>query len=169
MQLKNETIGKVFEENYEWFKRFLKSRFVSLNDYDVEDIVQQAATNLLSRVDIAGISNLTSYIYRTLQNSAADYYKKRKRETLTEEDYEQSSLELEQSILVDELKQVINKAIDSLDEKHRYIFIEAQIKRRSYEDLCKETGEKLGTLLSRKSRAAKKVKMIIESYIYEEE
>lgn len=169
MQLNSETIGKVFEENYEWFKRFLKSRFVNLNDYDVEDIVQQAAANLLSRVDIAGISNITSYIYRTLQNSAADYYKKRNRETLTEEDYEQNSYELEQSVLVDELKQVINKAIDSLDEKHRYIFIETQIKRRSYEDLCKETGEKLGTLLSRKSRAAKKVKKIIESYIYEEE
>lgn len=169
MQLKNETISKVFEENYEWFKRFLKCRFLSLNDYDIEDIVQQAAINLLSRADIAGISNLTSYIYSTLQNSATDYYKKRRRETLTEEDYEQSSQELEQSILVNELKQIIKKAIDSLDDKQRFVFIETQLKGRSYEELCKETGEKLGTMLSRKSRAATKVKKIIESYLYEEE
>ena len=32
---------KVFEENYEWFKRFLKGRFVNLNDYDIEDIIHE--------------------------------------------------------------------------------------------------------------------------------
>lgn len=169
MKLNSETIGQVFEENYEWFKRFLKSKFVSLNDYDIEDIVQQSAISLLTRADIAGISNLTSYIYRTLQNGAKDYYKKRKKETLTEEDYEKGSERLEQKVLAAELKQVIKKAMDSLDEKHRFVFIETQIKGRSYEDLSRDTGEKLGTLLSRKSRASKRVKKIIENYIYEEE
>ena len=169
MQLSSETIGKVFEENYEWFKGFLKSRFISLNDYDIEDIVQQAAIILLSRGDITGISNLTSYIYTMLQNGAVDYFKKRKRETLTEDDCDQNSLELEQSVLVEELKQIIKKAIDSLDDKQRFVFIETQLKGRSYDELCKETGEKLGTLLSRKSRASSKVKKIVERYIYEEE
>jgi len=161
-------IGQVFEENYEWFKRFLRGRFINLNDYDIEDIIQQAAMNLLYKTDIAGISNLTSYVYTSIQNGAKDYYKKRNRETLMSEDIEGSSQKLEEKVLVGELKQVIMRAIERLDEPQRFVFVETELAGRSYESLVKETGEKLGTLLSRKNRAIKKLRKMIEEYIYEE-
>lgn len=162
-------IGQVFEENYEWFKRFLRGRFINLNDYDIEDIIQQAAMNLLYKTDIAGISNLTSYVYTSIQNGAKDHFKKRKNETLTPENIENGSTELESKVLRAELKQVINKAISRLDEKQRFVFVETEIKGRSYSSLVEQTGEKLGTLLSRKSRAIRKLRTMIEEYIYEEE
>lgn len=141
---------------------------MSLNDYDIEDIVQQTAINLLSRADVAGISNLTAYILRSLDNSAKDYFRKHKNETVAEINEEQSPEEIEQEVLAKELAHVTSKALESLDEKHRYIFVETQIKGRSYEDLVRETGEKLGTLLSRKSRAAAKIKEIVGDYLNEE-
>ena len=159
----------VFEENYEWFKRSLKKRFVYLNDYDVEDIVQQSAINLLSRADIAGVGNLTAYVYRTLHNGAKDFYKKRKNETVGEVEEGESPEELEQSVLAAELKEVALKAIDSLEEKQKYVYVETQLKGRSYEELARQTGEKIGTLLSRKSRAAAKIKKIVSDYLTEEE
>ncbi len=134
----------------------------------MEDIVQQAAFNLLSRADIAGVSNLTAYIYRTLQNGAKDFYKKRSRETVGEVWEENDPEGLEQSVLAAELKGVIQRAIDSLDAKHRYVYVETQIKGRSYEELARETGEKIGTLLSRKSRAAAKIKEIVNDYLKED-
>ncbi len=59
-------------------------------------------------------------------------------------------------------------AIDKLDDKQRYVFVETEIKGRSYEELSKESGEKIGTLLSRKSRAAKKLKDMMYEYMKEE-
>jgi RNA polymerase sigma factor (sigma-70 family) len=162
-------IGQVFEENYEWFKRFLRGRFINLNDYDIEDIIQQAAMNLLYKTDIAGISNLTSYVFTSIQNGAKDHFKKRNRETLIPDNVEGSTAALENKVLGAELQQMIDKAIDELDEKQRFVFVETELKGRSYESLVEQTGEKLGTLLSRKSRAAKRLRTIIEEYIYEEE
>jgi RNA polymerase sigma factor (sigma-70 family) len=161
-------IGQVFEENYEWFKRFLRGRFINLNDYDIEDIIQQAAMNLLYKTDIAGISNLTSYVYTSIANGAKDHFKKRNRETLTAEDIDEESQALEEKVLVGELKQVIGKSIEKLEPNQRFVFVETEMKGRSYESLVRETGEKLGTLLSRKNRAIRKLRAMIEEYIYEE-
>ena len=169
LRLDKGVIAEVFENNYEWFKRYLRRRFASLNDYDAEDIVQQAAANLVARADIAGIGNLTSYIYSMLHNGAKDHYRKRKKEAPFLDKSGCGKYEQEQKVLVAELKAVVEKALNSLDEKQRFVFVETQLKGKSYEELVNQTGEKLGTLLSRKSRAAKKVKEIVESYINEED
>lgn len=163
-------IGKVFEENYEWFKRFLRVRFVNLNDYDIEDIVQQVATNLLFKGEnLIGIKNLTSYVYTSLQNGAKDYFKKRKKEVLISEDIEVITEKLEDEVLDKELKQVIMKAINRLDENQKFVYIETEIKGRSYDELARETGEKKGTLLSRKNRAKIKIRKMIDDYVYMED
>ncbi len=75
---------------------------------------------------------------------------------------------IEDSVLHSELKGYIKKAIDNLDEKSRFVFIETEIKGKSYKQLVDETGIKLGTLLSRKSRATKKLQKILVNYVYKE-
>lgn len=72
-------------------------------------------------------------------------------------------------MLKEELKRVITRSINRLEEKQRYVFVETEIKGRSYDELVRETGEKLGTLLSRKSRAVKKLKEMIREYFNEED
>jgi DNA-directed RNA polymerase specialized sigma24 family protein len=49
------------------------------------------------------------------------------------------------------------------------VFVETEIKGRSYDELTRETGERLGTLLSRKSRASKKLKETIRGYMDQED
>ncbi|MHB8129915.1 MAG: hypothetical protein ACYDEX_13035 [Mobilitalea sp.] len=49
--------------------------------------------------------------------------------------------------------------------KSRYVFVETEIKGRSYDSLVKESGEKLGTLLSRKNRARKQLRDALVTYI----
>ncbi len=104
-----------------------------------------------------------------LENGAKDHFKKRNRETLTSEDAEGKKESTEESVLKGELKQVIMLSIGRLEENQRYVFVETEIKGRSYGELVRETGEKLGTLLSRKSRATKKLKEMIRGYIAEED
>lgn len=130
--------------------------------------MQQAALKLLHRGDVAGIRNLTSYVFTMLENGARDHFKKRNRETIVADSIEKGSEGTEQEVLGREIKLVIRKAIGMLDEKQRYVFVETEIKGRSYDELVRETGEKLGTLLSRKSRAMKKLKVIIKDYFEED-
>jgi RNA polymerase sigma factor (sigma-70 family) len=145
---------------------YLKRRFFSLNDYDAEDLIQQTALRLLYRGEnIAGIKNLTSYVFAALENGAKDHFRKRKKDTLTPDDASEGGGDAEGTVLAGEMKSVIMAAIDKLDEKQRYVFVETEIKGRSYDELVRETGEKLGTLLSRKSRAAKKLKEMIRGYM----
>lgn len=104
-----------------------------------------------------------------LENGAKDHFKKHSRETLTLENDERSEESIEASVLKGELKAVIMRSIERLDKDQRYVFVETEIKGRSYDELVRETGEKLGTLLSRKSRAVKKLKEMIREYMDQED
>jgi RNA polymerase sigma-70 factor (ECF subfamily) len=162
-------IGEFFEENYLAFKRYLKGKFRELNDYDIEDIIQHTIMKLLYKDDdFLSINNLTAYMYKSLQNSAKDYFKKYNRVELYDNDnehFEITSQTVEERVLQLELKTVIKEAIISLDVKSRYVFVETEIMGRSYDSLVKESGEKLGTLLSRKSRAKKQLRDALVTYI----
>lgn len=160
-------LEKVFEDEYTHFKYYIRSRFNTINEYDAEDIIQQTVLKLLSKGnDTLGIKNISAYMYTSIRNGAIDHIRKRKYEIVNIDDIEiVDDTTVEMHVLLDELKTVIKSAIDSLDEKSRYIFIETELKGRSYSALSRETGTKLGTLLSRKSRTVKKLRDTIESYL----
>lgn len=161
-----ELLEEFFEENYSQFKYYLKSRFNELNDYDAEDIIQQTIIKLLYKGDdVLSITNLSAYFYTSLQNGAKDHFKKTNRLVLQDEDIDGPTPTVEETILVNELKQVIWQAINDLDPKSRFIFVETEIKGRSYQSIIEQTGEKLGTLLSRKKRARMKLQKALEHYI----
>lgn len=164
-----QVIGELFEENHIAFKHYLKRRFSELNDYDVEDIIQHTLLKLLYKGDdISSINNLTSYMYTSLQNGAKDYFRKYNRIELPGDDdkvMELTSQTVEEYILNSELKKVIKQAIFSLDAKSRYVFIETELMGRSYSSLVSESGEKLGTLLSRKNRAKKHLQEVLSAYM----
>lgn len=168
--MSKHVIGQLFEENYGSFKQYLRNHYQSLNDYDVEDVIQHTILKLLSKDDdFLGISNLTSYVYSSLSNSAKDYFKKHSRLEIHEEYSEHftklESPSAEDMILLKELKNLIKETLKSMPVKQRYVFIESEIRGKSYKTLMKETGDKLGTLLSRKNRAKKKLQSVVYNYL----
>lgn len=161
-----QILEDVITNDYTHFKAYLVSRFNQINEYDAEDIIQQTVLKLLYKGnDALSIQNMTSYMYKSIRNGALDHIKKRKREVLSDEYIEVETSTVEDEILIAELKMVLKSAIDSLDEKSKYVFVETELKGKSYRELSAETGEKLGTLLSRKSRALKKLEKILTEYI----
>lgn len=159
-------IESAFRDDYTNFKSYLVSRFDYINEYDAEDIIQQTVLKLLYKGnDALSIQNMTSYIYKSIRNGAYDLLKKRSREILGDEYPEAQTLSTEDELLIKELKLVLKEAILSLDEKSRFVFIETELKGKSYKQLAEETGEKMGTLLSRKSRSLKKLEKIITDYL----
>jgi len=167
--MSKEIIGKLFEDEYIHFQKYLRNHYKSLNDYDVEDIISATIMKLLFKgEDITGISNLTSYAYSALSNGAKDYFKKHSRVEIHEEyseHFNAETISTEDIVLLKELKQVIKLTLKHMDHKLRYVFIETEVKDRSYKDIMKQTGDKLGTLLSRKNRAKKKLQDAIKNYL----
>ena len=161
-----EILEDVFRSDYTNFKSYLVSRFDNINEYDAEDIIQQTVLKLLYKGnDALSIQNMTSYIYKSLRNGALDHLKKRNREVLGDDYLDKETLTIEDELLIKELKVALKEAINSLDDKSKFVFIETEIKGRSYKELSLETGVKLGTLLSRKSRALKKLENILTDYV----
>jgi len=166
VQLLKEILEDVFRSDYTNFKSYLVSRFDNINEYDAEDIIQQTVLKLLYKGnDALSIQNMTSYIYKSLRNGALDHLKKRNREVLGDDYLDKETLTIEDELLIKELKVALKEAINSLDDKSKFVFIETEIKGRSYKELSLETGVKLGTLLSRKSRALKKLENILTDYV----
>lgn len=161
-----DKITDFFEENYTTLKRYLLKRFNYLNHYDAEDVIQHTLTKLIQkRVNPLSITHMSSYIYTAIQNGAKDHFKRNRLLDITQEIEQATSPSPEVQILNQELYRMINQAIDQLDDKSKYVFIETEIKGRTYEELVLETGEKLGTLLSRKSRAKKKIQVMLNDYL----
>ncbi|MEX1377828.1 MAG: sigma-70 family RNA polymerase sigma factor [Eubacteriales bacterium] len=161
-----EIIEDVFRNDYTNFKSYLISRYSHINEYDADDIIQQTVLKLLYKGnDALSIQNMTSYIYKSIRNGALDLIKKRNKEILGDDYLDGHTLTIEDELLIKELKLVLKEAITSLDEKSEFIFVETELKGKSYKQLSAETGEKLGTLLSRKSRAMKKLETILTDYI----
>ncbi len=167
--MNNDVLGRFFEENYHGFKQYLTRRYSSLNEYDVEDVIQQTLIRILSKGDsLINVRSLSSYMYSALSNNAKDYFKKYNRVEIHDqysEHFHTPTRSVEEEFLLKELKEVIKNTLYQMDAKLRYVFIETEINGRSYLDLVNETGEKLGTLLSRKNRAKTKLQDMLYDYL----
>ncbi len=159
------TLAEVFSAGYGKFKNYIRASFSSLNDYDAEDIVQQTAMNLMGFEDDSRIGSTTSYIYASLRNGALNMLRKRRREQLGDAvENAQHEGSAEDAAIRKDLQRHMEAAMNLLDEKSRFVFVETELNGKSYKELAELTGEPIGTLLSRKNRAVKKLMTIMENY-----
>ncbi|MGE5494690.1 MAG: RNA polymerase sigma factor [Burkholderiales bacterium] len=158
-------VAEIFADGFVKFKNYLKERFSYLSDVDAEDIVQQTALSLLGRSDEEDtVEYLSSYIYASLRNGAKNMFRKRRREVLKDDIDRGFASSAEDELVNRELWEQIEFALSQLDEKSRFVFEQTEFEGKSYKELSELTGEPVGTLLSRKSRAAKKLMMILDDY-----
>ncbi len=159
------TLAEVFSAGYGKFKNYIRVSFSSLNEYDAEDIIQQTAMNMIGLEEDDRIGSTTSYIFASLRNGALNMLRKRGREQLDDAvESAQHESSAEETAMRNELKRHMEAALKLLDEKSRFVFVETELNGRSYKELAEMTGEPIGTLLSRKNRAVKKLLTVMENY-----
>ena len=157
-------IGDFISDNFNKLKRHLQYTFEELSEADAEDIIQNTAMKLLGGGG-GKVDYISSYVYKSVSNGAKDFFRKTNRIILTDNVENGETRDAEDDVLNGELGEQIKTALYLLDEKSRYVFIETEIKGRSYGEISDETGEPVGTLLSRKSRAVKKLKILLKDYV----
>ncbi len=177
MQVKKEHKGlKLFISSeyrslVSYVRRYFNEKYYNVS---AEDIVQDVAVNLFSKLDIDGqFENIAGYVYRSIRNKIADLQRKTKKEITFnkfidddgEEHYsenvpneeETKFNEIDDDIFYDS----IHKALDKLSPNQQMVFVATEIDGYTFEELSDELEIPIGTLLSWKHRGVKKLKQVI--------
>ncbi len=170
---KREAIKSFFSKEYERLINYV-NRYLNENYYteDAEDIIQDVAVNMLTRIDInETFENLAGYIYRAIRNKIIDVYRKPKNKVSIENynsdnefNYILSQYYVEQEDNFDEPERwlLVESAIEKLNPDQKAIIIETEYNGKSFKELSNEWNISTGTLLSRKHRAIANIQKILQ-------
>lgn len=176
MSKRNDSILKSFiNGEYNKLVNYVRSYIGhSLLFYEPEDIIQDVALNIYSKLDLnAPVENLAGYFYRALKNKIIDLRRKPKHDQSIEdyrdekeENYLLKTIPDENDDLLIEEKEEryrqLYEAIEMLKPDEQAIIYETELTGISFEELSKRWNIPIGTLLSRKHRAMQKVQKIVE-------
>ena len=149
---------------------YVRSLIDDAADRDSEDILQDVIAGILDKPDVtAPIQNIAAYVYQALRNRVIDYMRRRKKNESLDVESEDGERRALPEILGDlrydaaqeserkEINRDLNNAINKLDEYDRDIFIATEFQGMTFQELSDLWDVPIGTLLSRKSRAIKKL------------
>ena len=164
-----------FTRDGENLVRFVRRHAHRISEMDAEDIVADVMLSLVSRFETNGpVENIAGYVYRAIRNRMVDYERKNAKTTsldgMASEDGEFSFLETlaadnEEPFAEEERiarMHRLTEAIGKLEPRQRAILIATELKGKSFRELSQDWGEPIGTLLSRKSRAVKTLRQLLE-------
>ena len=156
---------------------YVHMKIQSINDMDAEDIVSDVMLNLFNKPDIiVHIENLAAYVYKSLYYKIIDYQRRNNRTISLQSSLDENGENLLMELLADnaasvssevekkEFFRILSQAVSSLDTRQRAIFIATEFEGKSYKELSLQWDEPMGTLLSRKSRAVKALRILLKDY-----
>lgn len=175
-------LTEFIQTEYRRLLGFVRRRVDEIAVQDAEDFVHDVVVQLFDKADIAvPIEHLSAYVYRSLQNRITDYFRKRKkvserRVNSSEGEIQSLSDLVEQSgydsapdIRRMEIAHDLFRLLEQLNEQESVLIIENDINGRTMADLSIAWGVPINTLLSRKSRALKKIQQQIQNKQMEQE
>ena len=152
----------VFDELYELtYKVVFYSVLSILKDKSKsEDIVQDTYMRMLKNIDKYQDNNFTGYLVTIAKNLAINEYLQRKRVTYTDSDYDfMSDFSLVSQIEIDiEHRDIIEKALNALDESEKNVVIMHTISGLSHREIAEITQKPIGTITWIYAKAVKKMK-----------
>jgi RNA polymerase sigma factor (sigma-70 family) len=129
---------------------------------DAEDIVQDVMLRMFRLLNMNNkIENLAAYAWQSLKNLIIDNRRRKEQyhEQLDDHHEELASREAgpEEKMLKEHFSEYMQKALKELKPSERTIWVATEIDGTSFQELAVAWNEPIGTLLSRKHRAEKKI------------
>lgn len=161
-----------------WYSRMKNfAREYVLSENDAEDIVQDVFMDLYEKYDtLSSTINMPAYLFTTVKNRCIDHLRHRivsqksvdhiQGEYLLTLRMKFDSLEiLDDSLLMeDDLAERIEKAIDSLPEKCRVIFVKHKVQGMKLKEIAEEMQLSPKTVENQMTIAYKKLKEELKNY-----
>ena len=172
----NNDFGKVYVAHFSKMKRFAQE-YVS-SEEDAENIVQDVFLELWEKRAVLSMPvNLMAFLFTATKNRCVDHLRHKTvvRETADKLMEEQrlllkmkfDSLEaFDQNFLTDsDIEEILNKAIDSLPEKCRQIFIKSRIEGKKQKEIAAELNVSINTVETQMGIAYKKLRDELKDYL----
>jgi len=159
-------------KNYNKFKEFFNKEYNSLRTYvnskisetaerDADDIIQDVALKIFSRVDnLLPINNIAGFVYNSIRNKIIDVMRINKQKTYIDDLLNKQLVEFANRIYEKSDELIIQKqinqlkiAISELKPIYQEIILSIDFEGYTYSELSAETQVPKGTLLSRHHRA----------------
>ena len=173
------TISRTIQEFGERLFGFVRKKVKTTED--AEDILQEVWYQLSNLDDIAGLDNVSAWLYEVARNKITD--KARKKTNLSIEEYryesEDGEFNFKEILLLDDtnnpelsfFKEIFWKefqqALDELPPNQKEVFVLNEIEDITLQEIADRQGEKLKTIISRKGYAVKHLRNKLE-YLYKE-
>jgi len=176
----DQRVAEVIKREQCRLRNFIRLRVADPSD--VEDILQDVFYKLVEANRLLmPIDHITGWLFRVARNRIIDLFRMTKTErfgdrlSINEQDDELRFEDLLPSpdagpdaqytrkVLLDELE----LAIDELPKEQREVFVAHELEGRSFEQIAKETGVSLNTLLSRKRYAVLRLRRRLHHIYYE--
>lgn len=136
------------------------------DEVEAKDISQEVFVEFLAAYDVGvAIESLGAWLVRVAQNKIIDRFRRKK----TEAEYREEALEIEEQIAANdfEVREAILTALSSLPQEQRDVFMKHELEGKSFEEIAKESGENINTLLSRKRYAVLTLRELLKE-VYDE-
>ena len=147
-----EDFEKLYKLYYPKMFAFAKN-YVPANE-DAENIVHDVFLTLWERKEEIEISfTLTTYLFTLVKNRCLNFL----RHKLIEEEYN--------SQMKEELQEIIRRALDTLPERCREIFIKSRIEGLKYKEISDELGISVNTVENQMVTALKKLRVALKDYL----
>jgi RNA polymerase sigma factor (sigma-70 family) len=173
------TISSTIQEFGERLFGFVRKKVKTTED--AEDILQEVWYQLSNLDDIAGLDNVSAWLYEVARNKITD--KARKKTNLSIEEYgyetDDGEFNFKEILLLDDtnnpelsfFKEIFWKefqqALDELPPNQKEVFVLNEIEDITLQEIADRQGEKLKTIISRKGYAVKHLRNKLE-YLYKE-
>lgn len=154
-------LSDFFINEYDRLRSFVYTKINDSADKDAEDIIQDVALKLFSRVDNSlPINNVAGFVYRAIRNKIIDSLRTKNPRVGIEDESEMRLLELMEAIYgsadnsySDTTKEHLIQCIAKLKPHYKQIIVAMDFEGFNYKELSLETGIPEGTLMSRRHRA----------------
>lgn len=151
---------EIYDLYYEPLCKFLL--FYTKDAHIIEDIVQEVFLALWENRDSIEISYIKTYLFQSAKNKLLNYLRdEENRSALLEKWYREqleSRIPAEERFNTDALLKIIDKAIESLPEKCREIFILSKVENLSYKQIAELQQISLKTVENQMGIALKKIR-----------
>ena len=168
---KNQKLGDLFREKKGSLLRYVHARLSDGPSRDAEDLLQDVIAGMLSSGDLDAVTELSSYLFRSISNRITDLYRKKDREVsldqiaaddgASDHVFADANYNLHNEMERDELREAIFSAIEELTPEQKAVWVATELEGYSFQELAVQWDEPIGTLLARKSRASKKLRELL--------
>ena len=159
------------------FKKYYSSLCVyakkySQNDKIAEEIVSRFFFTFYQKRETLNIdTSLRSYLYKSVRNTALNYLRDNARMTAGSEEelmlkeitYSDS---VHETLIGKELEEKINKAVDSLPDQCKTIFVKSRFEGKKYKEIAAELNISINTVETQMSRALRKLRKDLQEYMH---